>query len=159
MADLLSLLVTPPEDRSGDEMMLRDFLGRPGKKIACGGSTGRMLEGFLGRKIHIDLSSHRGTLPPAGRLKGLDLVTEGRFTLQRVLSLLMSRGNQPEKYGTTPSAAELMADRLLRAEEVEFFIGSIRHRENGITPNKKDLIGRLADYLESEGKKVTIYNY
>lgn len=155
---LISLLVTPPADRGRDHDMVRAFLDRPGKKIICGGSTVGMVESFLGRETDINPAEAFDGLPPAGELEGVDLVTEGGITLGRVLDLLRE-GYTPGRVNTPRSAAERVADMLFNAEAVEIFHGSAVHGGDAPVPDKKALVGRLADQLTALGKKVTVYNY
>jgi len=117
-----------------------------------------MVEDYLGQKINLDLSKHNGTLPPAGYLKGVDLVTEGRFTLQRVLEIL-AEGYSDDKGDQAATAADTLFALLQEAEKVEIFFGSAVHGDFHGKPAKKRIVGQLADHLTEIGKKVTVYNY
>ena len=117
-----------------------------------------MVESFLGAQTDIDLSGSGGHYPPGGSLPGVDLVTEGAFTLSRVLDLLTRRAEG----GTTsdPQDPALSITGLCtEAEAIEFFYGTAFPRAPKGVPDKKALVGKLADVLEAQGKRVTVYKY
>ena len=114
---ITNLFVGPPEDRNRDEEMVWKFLSLPGKKIVCGGTTGKIFERITGKTVEIDMSTMDEYSPPIGYMEGVDLVTEGIVTLTQVFRFLEG---QTEKVGF---GARYIVEALLDADEVNFFVG------------------------------------
>jgi hypothetical protein len=84
----LTLFSGPPLDRSKD-VEIKKILDRArGKKIVCGGTAGNIVAREYGEEIEIDLSTMSERVPPIGRMKSVDLVTEGVLTIRETLRLI-----------------------------------------------------------------------
>lgn len=155
-----TVLTGPPMDRGLIGRMLRDFMGRKGTKIACGGTTSRLLADHLGQELVPDDRYLDTDLPPVARLQGLDLVTEGILTLSRATEYL-SRGRP---VGRTDAATDLL-DQLVSADGVTFMIGTARnpaHQNTGLPDSiflRRTVVENLATQLEVLGKETELVYY
>ncbi|HSV30399.1 MAG TPA: SpoIIE family protein phosphatase [Atribacteraceae bacterium] len=149
----------PPEDGKRDEALVNKFIAFPGKKAACGGTTGNILARSLGKKIEVDLNSLREDIPPVGMIEGIDLVTEGILTLAGVLRLL--------KQGVTISDVTYKNDGisrllslLLESDEITFFAGRAinpAHQNpklSGELSLKSRILEEVAEELRKRNKSV-----
>lgn len=125
MASPVTLLVGPPSNPELDSRIVREWFTRPGKKVVCGGTSATIASRELGEELEVDWSSASDPdIPPAGRLAGVDLVTEGVLTLRKVLEYL-----QAYKAGGTLDRKSHGASRLARlllreATEIHFIVGT-----------------------------------
>jgi len=142
----------PPFDKSRDPE-LADLLGHfPGRKAICGGTTANIVARGLGRAVHADLTRLDREIPPAARMPGVDLVTEGTMTLARVADMLEqgAAGAWPEN-----PARDLMR-LMVESDIVQFLVGT-RINEAHQDPNvpveldlRRNIIRRIAAILEGK---------
>ncbi len=64
-----------------------------GKVILCGGTTADIIARELNKAIIDELIFEDPELPPESFIEGIDLVTEGILTLQKVNEILKSYNN------------------------------------------------------------------
>ena len=76
-----TLMIGPPQDPALDPRVIDRLLATPGRKIVCGGTTGNIVARRLNRPIRVLLETAAPGVPPIGLLDGVDLLTEGVFTL------------------------------------------------------------------------------
>lgn len=134
-----------------------------GRKVICGGTTANILARQLGREIRVDLYQpldHK--IPPAARMEGFDLVTEGTLTLGEVLHIF-EEGYDPEEM--TPNPAVRLVRMLLDSDLVHFAVGT-RINEAHQDPNipielglRRNLVKRIAHILEKKHLKTTSIQY
>ncbi|HEX2949389.1 MAG TPA: SpoIIE family protein phosphatase [Armatimonadota bacterium] len=83
------LAVGPPANRDDDQAMAQRFINTPGMKVVCGGTTAKLIARELCRPLEVDLSTAVARdLPPAGKIEGIDLVTEGVITIMHAIDEL-----------------------------------------------------------------------
>jgi hypothetical protein len=78
----------PPYDQEKDGILAAKVSEYNGKVILCGGTTADIVARELKRKIVDELIFEDPELPPESFMEGIDLVTEGILTLQKVNELL-----------------------------------------------------------------------
>jgi len=82
------LITGPPFYKIKDVDFVKRIQEFPGKKIICGGTTAEI----IAREMNIDITiQHRFSekiLPPAAKMEGFEIVTEGILTLGRVEEIL-----------------------------------------------------------------------
>ncbi|MEG1462716.1 MAG: SpoIIE family protein phosphatase, partial [Anaerorhabdus sp.] len=79
------VMVGPPLDEQDDAKVVQRLLEATGKKICCGGTTSNIVSRITGNEIEMEsLVSLVSDVPPMAYIKGIDLVTEGVLTLQKV---------------------------------------------------------------------------
>jgi serine/threonine protein phosphatase PrpC len=81
----VNLMIGPPADRKDDEKMMSLFFAKEGRTIICGGTTASIAARFLGQEIKTVIEYADGDIPPTSELRGVDLVTEGVLTVNRVM--------------------------------------------------------------------------
>ena len=133
-----------------------------GKKIVSGGTTAQIVSRLLGKKLTLDLSSWSKDVPPASKMEGIDLVTEGMLTLSKVASILEKKLN-PAELPNDP--AKKFVEMLLNSDQVHFIVGT-KINEAHQDPNipveigiRRTIIGRLRKALEEIYLKETSQEY
>jgi hypothetical protein len=135
----------------------------PGRKVICGGTTANIIARLLNRSIKMDASQPlHPKIPPAARMEGFDLVTEGMLTLSEVLRLL-EEGFAPEDMKSNPAVR--LANLLLDSDIVKFAVGT-RINEAHQDPNipvelglRRTIVKRIAQVLESKYMKRALIQY
>ena len=111
----------PPyrEDKDG---YLAHMVDRyPGKKIVCGGTTSQIISRELKRPIDVGLVADKSGLPPASKMAGIDLITEGILTIGKVAEILEEL-NTSEVTGEGPAVQ--ITQMLLKSDLIDFVIGT-----------------------------------
>lgn len=79
------VMVGPPSHKEDDNRVVEKLLSASGLKICCGGTTSTIVSRYLNKPIETDpLIDFTSDVPPKGYIEGIDLVTEGVLTLQKV---------------------------------------------------------------------------
>lgn len=81
----VNILFGPPENRDDSDRMMRLFFSKEGKHIVCGGTTSGIVSKWLNKPIRASLTYISGDVPPTAEIEGVDLVTEGVITVNRVV--------------------------------------------------------------------------
>ncbi len=151
----------PPFSEDKDTLLAKLAADFNGSKIVCGGTTAKIIAREWHEDITVDnLETMESDLPPASSISGVDLVTEGILTLDKVCTMLdMVRNN--EIYGKGPAAKIIRM--LLNADDIEFLVGTcvnIAHQDPSLPVEldiRRNIIKRLVRLLEDKFlKKVTI---
>jgi hypothetical protein len=91
-----------------------------GAKAICGGTTSMIVSRELGLQVDVDLTCIKGNLPPEGKMKGMDLVTEGILTLCRVSEMIEHDDWKDEPANPATKLIELM----LNNDIIDFLVGT-----------------------------------
>lgn len=159
----MRVLSGPPFRRENDEEYARQANLGEEHTVVCGGTTANIVGRVLNAKVGISLADMReaGALPPAGRMPGVGLVTEGILTLGRVLSALENRRDTQ----TEPAAARMILEMFARHDRIEFVVGT-KINESHQDPNipqelelRRGVIKRIAKVLEKDYRKIVKTNY
>ena len=117
---------------------------------------------LFNKKLSIDLSCWSKDVPPASKMEGIDLVTEGMLTLSRVATILEKKLN-PAELPNDP--ARKFVEILLDSDQVYFLVGT-KINEAHQDPNipveigiRRTIIGRLRKALEEIYLKETSQEY
>lgn len=161
-----NLLVGPPLNPKDDERFMHDFFDKAGSHIVCGGSTSQMISRYLHREIQISDEYIDPGIPPIGKIRGVELVTEGIVTLSKVLELAQhyaSAETMPPQWDIKTDAATQIARILLeQATDINFFVGRAVNASHQIPALhidfslKMSIIEKLEDLLLKMGKRVTV---
>ena len=81
----VSLMVGPSTIPEDDDRMVSLFLSKKGKHIVSGGTTASVVARYLKKDIITIPNDTPSDIPPISSIEGIDLVTEGMITLNRVL--------------------------------------------------------------------------
>ena len=120
----VTLAVGPPKNRHDDHKMAQLLEAAPGKKVVCGGTTSNIIAREWKTNLEVDLRSLSPTIPPLGRISGVDLVTEGIITISGTLEKLKSL-HEGKGFGevlTGEDGASLLAAMLWGSDEIHFLV-------------------------------------
>ena len=81
----MNLLFGPPSNRDDCNRMMALFFSKEGKHIVCGGTTSSIAAKYLGKPVRVGLTFEQSDIPPIAEIEGVDLVTEGVITVNRVV--------------------------------------------------------------------------
>jgi hypothetical protein len=159
----LLVMTGAPFNRAHDHDLAMMAEHTPGRKVICGGTTANIISRLLNRAIQIDMQQPlHSRIPPAARMEGFELVTEGTLTLGEVLRLL-EEDFAPEDMRSNPAVK--LAAMLLDSDIVKFAVGT-RINEAHQDPNipveldlRRNIVKRIAQLLESKYMKRVIIQY
>ena len=131
--------------------------------VICGGTTANIIERELGKKVKVDLADLRtaGGLPPAGKIEGVGIATEGILTLSRVTTALEEMRPPRDE----PAAARAILERMMAHDRIEFVIGTKvneSHQEPNIPQDlelRRSVVRRMTLALERNFRKQVTVNY
>ncbi len=154
------LVVTgPPFSESKDCEMGKLVQSFNGRKVICGGTTALIVGRELDREVEMDLDRYNPDteIPPPARMDGIELITEGTLTLNKVAEML-ERG---QKLEYSSNAAAALASILLDSDIIFFLVGT-RVNEAHQDPNlpveldiRRNIIKRITALLEEKYLKET----
>ena len=161
----VKIFTGPPLDPRNDDNYAKEFMEFQGKKIICGGTTGNIISEFVGHEIKINMSAAKdSTLPPYGELPGVELITEGVLTLQRLNSMFSACKKDLYELSVAPfsngNGAEKIFLTIRECEEIHILVG---RKVNVFYHNpalpfemsiRSNLIRELSSHLERLGKKI-----
>ena len=81
----MNMLFGPPANRDDADRMMSLFFSKEGKHIICGGTTSSIAAKFLRKPLRATLNFEQSDVPPIAELEGVDLVTEGVITVNKVV--------------------------------------------------------------------------
>ncbi len=168
------VMVGPPAHQEDDELVVRKLLSASGLKICCGGTTSTIVSRVTGKEIttdSLDILNMTPDVPPKGFIDGLDLVTEGVLTLQKVARYL-EHAAKDQNYvedlmlSKEEDGASCLVRALLESSGITFMVGlsdNPAHDAIAYSPislNRKiALIEEMKEDLEEIGKIVQIEMY
>lgn len=117
-----AMLVTgPPVEKKRDISLAEKVSSFNGEKIICGGTTANILSREWQEHITVPLKDIDISMPPMGKMKGVDLISEGIITLGKVSEYLES-GIPEECHKKNP--AYLIVNSLLARDKITFLVGT-----------------------------------
>lgn len=160
----MNLLCGPPSSRDDNEKMMSLFFGKEGKHIICGGTTSTIAAQYLQKPLTAELDFPDPNIPPIATIAGVDLVTEGVITINRVLDYAknyLASNSDYEKWSTGRDGASRIARLLFEeATDINFFVGCAvnpAHQNPELPINfnlKMRLVEQLSDCLMKMGKRI-----
>lgn len=116
------LITGPPFYKIKDYDFADRIKSFKGKKIICGGTTAEIIARELDIEVEIQHTiKSPGMLPPAAKMEGFEMVTEGILTLGKVEELLESY-NSDTRLQDNP--AEKVVKLLLQHDVIEIILGT-----------------------------------
>lgn len=158
----LLLCTGPPFDELKDKELSARVAGYDGKVILCGGTTADIVARELKRKIVDELIFEDPDLPPESFMEGIDLVTEGILTLQKVNEILKSYNNSV-RIGKGP--ADKIVKLIMESDEINFFVGTrinVAHQDPTLPVDleiRRTVVKRIARILEDKWLKLVSIGY
>ena len=162
----MNILFGPPSNRDDSDKMMSLFFSKEGKHIVCGGTTSSIAAKFLGKDVKTTLDFIDKDIPPVSLIDGVDLVTEGVITVNRVLEYakdFVSENKTYEKWSFGRDGASLIARYLFEeATDINFYVGRAvnpAHQNPDLPINfniKMNLVKELTDCLNLMGKRIKV---
>ena len=166
--EAVNLLFGPPSNPDDCSKMLSLFFAKHGKHIVSGGTTSKIVADFLKRPLTMNLLYHDPEIPPTASIDGVDLVTEGVVTINRVVEYAqdyVGENTRYEEWSRKQDGASIISRMLFEdATDVNFFVGRAinpAHQNPNLPIDfsiKMKLVENLSECLRKMGKRV-IVNY
>lgn len=162
----MNLMIGPPADRNDCDKMMSLFFSKQGKHIVCGGTTSTIAAKYLRKRVVPKMDYIDPDIPPIAEIDGVDLVTEGVITINRVLEYakdFLGDNGMYQKWSGSRDGASLIARMLFEeATDINFFVGRAvnpAHQNPNLPINfniKMRLVDELADCLKRMGKQIKV---
>lgn len=163
----MNIMIGPPASPKDVTKMMSLFFSKEGKHIVCGGTTSTLAATHLGKPLLTGLPKYADPeIPPTAKIDGVDLVTEGIITINRVLDYARSYLDDNARYldwSTKRDGASQIARMLFEeATDINFFVGRAvnpAHQNPNLPISfniKMRLVEELSDCLIRMGKKIKI---
>ena len=162
----MNILFGPPRNRDDCDRMMSLFFSKEGKHIVCGGTTSTIAAQYLGKPLKASLNFDHSDVPPTAEIEGVDLVTEGVITINKVIEYAKDALDKNELYEhwSTKRDGASMICRLLfeEATDINFYVGRAvnpahQNPELPITFNiKMNLVEELTNCLRQMGKRIKV---
>jgi hypothetical protein len=163
---VVNLIVGPPEHKEDDNNILKLFFSKRGKKIVCGGTTAKIVSRYLNKPIIINSNTGSEDTPSTAWIQGVDLVTEGVITLEKILHIAKQytiTSNVSLDLKNKTDGPSMIAKILFEeATDINFFIGkAINSAHNNSNSHisyaiKLGIIRELEKILSNMGKNIKI---
>ncbi len=162
----VNILFGPPSNRDDCNRMMSLFFSKEGKHIVCGGTTSSIVSKYLGKPIRASLNFLASDVPPIAEIEGVDLVTEGVITINKVLEYAkdhLKDNSSYEKWGYKHDGASQICRLLFEeATDINFYVGRAvnpAHQNPDLPINfniKMNLVEELSKCLREMGKKIKV---
>lgn len=162
----MNILFGPPRNRDDCDRMMSLFFSKKGKHIICGGTTSSIASKWLGKPIKTSLNFERLDVPPTAEIEGVDLVTEGVITVNKVIEYArdyLNENNFYEEWNFKRDGASMICRLLFEeATDINFYVGRAinpAHQNPELPINfsiKMNLVEELSKALKSMGKRIKV---
>lgn len=162
----MNILFGPPSNRDDCNKMMALFFSKEGKHIICGGTTSSIAARYLGKEVRTTLKFESKEIPPIAEIDGVDLVTEGVITINKVLEYakdFISENKEYEHWEFSRDAASLISRLLFEeATDINFYVGRAvnpAHQNPDLPINfniKMNLVKELSECLQKMGKRIKV---
>ena len=162
----MNMLFGPPSNRDDADRMMSLFFSKEGKHIICGGTTSSIAAKFLRKPLKASLNFEQSDVPPIAELEGVDLVTEGVITVNRVLEYAkdyLGENEMYEHWNYKRDGASLICQLLFEeATDINFYVGRAinpAHQNPDLPINfniKMNLVEELSKSLKQMGKRIKV---
>ncbi len=162
----MNMLFGPPSDRDDADRMMSLFFSKEGKHIICGGTTSSIAAKYLGKELRATLNFEKSDVPPIAEIDGVDLVTEGVITVNKVLEYAKDYLGDNEFYehwSFKRDGASLICRLLFEeATDINFYVGRAinpAHQNPDLPINfniKMNLVSELSECLKKMGKRIKV---
>ena len=168
------LMTGPAQDPSMDEEMVRSFMSGDDstKRIVCGGTSATIVSRILKKRLDVSMDYVDPDIPPIAYMDGIELVTEGVLTLNRVVQLLrryVKNETVSEDFFLEldkPNGASMVAKMLIEdCTELHLYVGKAinsAYQNPGLPFDlgiRQNLVEHLKTVVEEMGKQVTVTYY
>ena len=162
----MNLLFGPPRNPDDCNRMMSLFFSKEGKHIICGGTTSSIAAKYLGKTVKTSLNFTRSDVPPIAEIEGVDLVTEGVITVNKVVEYSKDALGENKLYSHwsyKKDGASLISQLLFeQATDINFYVGRAinpAHQNPDLPVNfniKMNLVEELSTCLRQMGKRIKV---
>ncbi len=162
----MNILFGPPRNPDDCDRMMSLFFSKEGKHIVCGGTTSKIAAKYLGQTVKTSLNFEKSDVPPIAEIEGVDLVTEGVITINKVIEYAkdaLDKNELYEHWSFSRDGASLICRLLFEeATDINFFVGRAvnpAHQNPDLPINfniKMNLVEELSDCLRKMGKRIKV---
>ena len=162
----MNMLFGPPSNRDDADRMMSLFFSKEGKHIICGGTTSSIAAKFLRKPVKASLNFEASDVPPIAEIEGVDLVTEGVITVNKVLEYAkdyLGENKHYEHWSFKRDGASLICRLLFEeATDINFYVGRAvnpAHQNPDLPINfniKMNLVEELSKSLRKMGKRIKV---
>lgn len=162
----MNLMFGPPSNRNDSNNMMSLFFSKEGKHIVCGGTTASIAAKYLGKPLRASLNFEQSDVPPIATIEGVDLVTEGVITINKVLQYAkdyLADNETYEQWSFKRDGASLICRLLFEeATDINFYVGRAvnpAHQNPELPINfniKMNLVQELSECLKQMGKRIKV---
>ena len=168
------LMTGPAQDAARDDEMVASFMSgdETTKRIVCGGTSATIVSRVLKRPLDVSMDYVDPEIPPIAYMDGIELVTEGVLTLNRVIQLLkryVKNETVSEEFFLEldkPNGASMVAKMLIEdCTELHLYVGKAinsAYQNPGLPFDlgiRQNLVEQLKNTVEEMGKTVTVTYY
>ena len=168
------LMTGPAQDPSMDEEMVKSFMSGDDstRRIVCGGTSATIVSRVLKKKLDVSMNYIDPDIPPIAYMDGIELVTEGVLTLNRVVQLLRRYAKNEtvsEDFFLEldkQNGASMVAKMLIEdCTELHLYVGKAinsAYQNPGLPFDlgiRQNLVEQLKTVVEEMGKQVTVTYY
>lgn len=168
------LMTGPAQDPAQDVEMVKTFMGgdENTRRIVCGGTSATIVSRVLNRRLDVSLDYVDPEIPPIAYMDGIELVTEGVLTLNRVIHLLkryVKNETVSEDFFLEldkPNGASMVTKMLIEdCTELHLYVGKAinsAYQNPGLPFDlgiRQNLVEQLKHTVEDMGKPVTVTYY
>lgn len=164
--DPMNLIIGPPANQDDCNKMMSLFFAKEGKHIVCGGTTSVIAGKYLNKTIKAKLEFIDPEIPPTAEIEGVDLVSEGVITINKVLQYAQDYLADNEAYRVwcykKDGASQIARLLFEEATDINFFVGKAvnpAHQNPNLPINfsiKMRLVDELASCLKNMGKRIKV---
>ncbi len=161
----MNMLFGPPANRDDANRMMSLFFSKEGKHIICGGTTSSIAAKYLRKPIKPSLD-FINDIPPIAYIDGVDLVTEGVITVNKVVEYAqdyLGENKYYEHWNFQKDGASLISLLLFEeATDINFYVGRAinpAHQNPDLPINfsiKMNLVEELSKALKQMGKRIKV---
>ncbi|MBE6771039.1 MAG: serine/threonine-protein phosphatase [Ruminococcaceae bacterium] len=162
----MNILFGPPSNRDDANRMMSLFFSKEGKHIICGGTTSSIAAKYLNKPIKASLNFEKADVPPIAEIEGVELVTEGVITVNKVLEYAkdyLGENEHYEQWSLKRDGASLISRLLFEeATDINFYVGRAinpAHQNPDLPINfsiKMNLVEELSACLKKMGKRIKV---
>jgi len=170
----VNLMTGPAQAPEKDDEMVGAFMSGEDstKRIVCGGTSATIVSRVLKRKLDVSMDYVDPEIPPIAYMDGIELVTEGVLTLNRVIQLLkryVKNETISEDFFLEldkPNGASMVAKMLIEdCTELHMYVGKAinsAYQNPGLPFDlgiRQNLVEQLKHTVEEMVKTVTVTYY
>lgn len=162
----MNMLFGPPSNRDDADRMMSLFFSKEGKHIICGGTTSSIASKFLRKPLKPTLNFESSDVPPIAEIEGVDLVTEGVITVNKVVEYAqdyLGENKHYEHWNFKKDGASRISRLLFEeATDINFYVGRAinpAHQNPDLPINfniKMNLVEELSKCLKQMGKRIKV---